>query len=177
MKKLVMVAVVVAVSIALFGTYHHVRAEANGRPGGPIKLPGIAPPPVTLTNHALSGTYIDQAMSDVTVGSSFQPIDSAVTITCSNTAGCTIGSESVVEVGGQTATGNRWGICSSLDGTIGAGICTYQGYIPSDGSFVTGAFNNAVAITKGTHTIQTYLYTDAGAFLAQYSNTYHRYKP
>jgi hypothetical protein len=177
MKKLVTIAVAVAISVAVFGTFHHVRAEANGRPGGPFKAVANNQPAAFLVGRTLAGTYIDQAMSDVTVGSGFQPIDSAFKFVCKNVGGCTISAENTVEVGGQTVASNRWGICTSLDGTVGAGICTYQGYIPSDGSYVTGSFKNALAVSTGTHTIQSYLYTDSGAFLAQYNNTYHQYRP
>jgi hypothetical protein len=175
MRKLVTIAVAVAVVIVLLGAYHHLRAHVNESVGSPIK--GLRVAAMTaIPAHCLSRTYIDQAMSDVTVGSGFQPIDPPVTIVCRSAAGCTIGAESWAEVGGETLTGNQWGICTQLDGSI-QGICTYQGYVPSDSSFVTGSFNNALPVAKGTHTVQAMLYTTSGAFLAQYNNTYHVYKP
>jgi hypothetical protein len=175
MKKLVTTAVAVAVVVALFGAYHHVRAQANERPGSPLKGPGSVSPPIVLTSHALLKTYIDQAAPGVTVGSGFTAIDSPVTIKCA-VAACTIGAENWVEVGDQFNSGDKWGVCTQVDGAF-PGICTFQGYVPADGTFVTGSLNNAVVVSLGTHTVQAFVYTDSGARLAQYNNTYHVYKP
>jgi hypothetical protein len=90
--------------------------------------------------------------------------------------GCTIGAEHWLQVGGQSAAGNRWAICTNVDGSLQA-LCPFQGYVPSDGTYATGSFNLAVAVSLGTHTFQEVLYTDAGAEIGDYNNTYHRYKP
>ena len=37
MKKLVTIVFTVAMVIALFGAYHHVRAQGNERPYGPVQ--------------------------------------------------------------------------------------------------------------------------------------------
>jgi hypothetical protein len=177
MKKLVTIAVTIALGIALLGARYHARAEAgNARPNSPVKWSGPIPPPISLANHTLTGTYIDEGDLVSVVGSGFQPVDTPVTITCGNSAGCTIGAEHWLQVGGQSATGNRWAICTEVDGTVQF-LCPFQGYVPSDGSYATGSFNLAVAVTQGTHTVQEVLYTDDGAEIGDYNNTYHRYKP
>jgi hypothetical protein len=176
MKKLVTIVFTVTMVIALFGAYHHVRAQGNERPYGPFKRAGISAP-VVLKSHTLVTTYIDQGAADITLGSGFTGIDSPVTINCQSVGGCTIGAESSTEVGGQSATGVEWGICTYVDGA-NAGNCTYQGPVPSNDSYVTGFFNNAVAISAGTHTVQAVVFSSAsGVFLAQYNNTYHLYRP
>jgi hypothetical protein len=63
-----------------------------------------------------------------------------------------------------------------VDGTLQF-LCPYQGYVPSDGTYATGSFNLAVSVTQGTHTVQEIVYTDAGATIGDYANTYHRYRP
>jgi hypothetical protein len=124
----------------------------------------------------LTATYIDNGDLGTTVGSSFQPVDTPVTISCQNTAGCTIEAEHWLQVGGQSASGNKWAICTQVDGTL-LFLCPYQGYVPSDGTYATGSFNLAVSVTQGTHTVQEIVYTDAGATIGDYANTYHRYRP
>jgi hypothetical protein len=176
MKKLVTIAVAVAVVIPMLGA-HYLQAQSNGRPSAPFKGANSPLAPVVLTNHALSRTFFDQAAPDVSVGSGFAAIDSPVTITCGNTAGCTIEAESWADPGSNIVAGNEWGICTALDGVTGVGICTFQGTLPSDNTFVTGSLNNSFRITKGTHTVQAMIYTDSGVFLAQYHNTYHLYVP
>jgi hypothetical protein len=176
MKKLVTFAVSVAVVIALFGTYHHVRAQANERPSSPFQGSRSVSPLVALTSHALLKTYIDQSTSGPAAGAGFTALDSPVTIKCA-VASCTIGVESWAEVGGNFTSGNRWGLCTEVDGVF-AGICTFDGLLPADGSYVAGSLNNAVAISLGTHTVQAVVYTDAGgAVVGQDNNTYQLYKP
>jgi hypothetical protein len=174
MKKLVTIVFTVAVVIAFFGAYHHVRAAGNERPYSPLK--GAPSAPVVLTSHTLLTTYIDQGQPDVEVGSGFVAIDNPVTIHCQSVSGCTIGAESWAEVGGLT-TADEWAICTEVDGEF-AGICTFQGSLPTSGAFVTGSINNAVGVAVGTHTVQAFVYnTASGAELAQYNNTYHLYRP
>jgi hypothetical protein len=176
MRKLIPICIAVALAIALLGTHYHVRAEEQHVVGSPIlgqRLPNLPP----AVNHKLTHTYVDIGAPDASDASGFTAIDSPVTINCGNTAGCTIVVTSFAEPGGQTSSGDAWGICTNLDGTIGAGICTFQGVVPSDGSFVSGSFTNVLPVTKGSHTVQAELFLDSGATLAQYSNTYSQYAP
>ena len=176
MRKLIPICIAVALAIALLGTHYHVRAEERYVVGSPIlgqRLPNLPP----AVNHKLTHSYVDVGAPSASDGSGFTAIDSPVTINCGNSAGCTIVVTSFAEPGGQTSSGNAWGICTNLDGTIGAGICTFQGVLPSDGSFVSGSFTNVLSVAKGTHTVQAELFLDATATLAQYSNTYSQYAP
>lgn len=176
MRKLITMCVAVALAIALFGVYYHVRAEGQYVVGSPIqgqRLPNLPP----SQNHRLVKTYADIGQPGASDGSGFTAIDSPVTINCTNAKGCTIVVTSFAEPGGQSNSGDAWGICTSLDGTIGAGICTYQGVVPSDGSYISGSFTNVLSVAKGTHTVQAEVYLSIGATLAQYSNTYSLYVP
>jgi len=176
MKKLVTIAVTVAVVVTLFGAYHHVKAQESGRSYSPFKGPGV-PAPVVLASHTLLTTYIDQGSDDVSLGSGFTAIDNPVKINCQSAAGCTINAQTWAEVGAQTSSGNTWGICTQVDGVY-SGICVYVGELPTDGSYQTSSLGNAIAVTPGTHTVQAFVFVStAGAFLAQYSNTYHLYRP
>ena len=176
MRKLIPICIAVALAIALFGARYHVRAEGRYVVGSPIlgqRLPNLPP----SQSHRLTHTYVDVGAPAASDGSGFTPIDSPVNITCGNTAGCTIVVTSFAEPGGQTSSGDQWGICTNLDGTVGAGICTYQGVVPSDGTFVSGSFTNVLTVSKGSHTVQAELFLINGATLAQYSNTYSQYAP
>jgi hypothetical protein len=176
MRKLIPICITVALAVALLGTRYHVRAEEQHVVGSPIqgqRLPNVPP----AVNHKLTHTFVDIGAPDASDAAGFTAIDSPVTITCGNTAGCTIVVTSFAEPGGQSSSGNAWGICTNLDGTIGAGICTFQGVLPSDGSFVSGSFTNVLSVAKGTHTVQAELYLTSAAELAQYSNTYSQYAP
>jgi hypothetical protein len=176
MRKLIPICITVALAVALLGTRYHVRAEEQHVVGSPIlgqRLPNVPP----AVNHKLTHTFVDIGAPGASDSAGFTAIDSPVTISCGNTAGCTIVVTSFAEPGGQSSSGNAWGICTNLDGTIGAGICTFQGVLPSDGSFVSGSFTNVLSVAKGTHTVQAELFLDATATLAQYSNTYSQYAP
>jgi hypothetical protein len=175
MRKLIPTCVAVALAIALFGVQYHVRAEEQHVVGSPIqgqKSPNLPP----AANHRLTHTFVDIGAPGAIDPSGFTPIDGPVTINCGNTAGCTIVVTSFAESGFQTSAGDRWGICTKLDGAFG-GICTFQGVLPSDGSFVSGSFTNVLTVAKGPHTVQAELYLDTTATLAQYSNTYSQYAP
>jgi hypothetical protein len=175
-RKLIPICIAVALAIALLGTHYHVRAEEQHVVGSPIlgqRLPNLPP----AVNHKLTHTYVDIGAPEASDGSGFTAIDSPVTINCGNTAGCTIVVTSFAEPGGQSSSGDAWGICTNLDGTIGAGICTYQGVVPSDGSYVSGSFTNVLTVAQGHHTVQAEIYLTIGATLAQYSNTYSVYVP
>jgi hypothetical protein len=177
MKKLVTIAVTIAVFITVFGAYHHVKAQSSERPGSPLTGNRPASPPVVLANHTLLATYIDQGDRDVTLAAGFTAIDSPVTINCQSTAGCTIGAESWTQVGDQSSSGNQWAICTEVDGSI-AGICPFIGELPTDGTYQTLSLNNAIAVSVGTHTVQAFVYViDAGPLLLRYNNTYHLYRP
>jgi hypothetical protein len=176
MRKLIPICIAVALAVALLGTHYHVRAEERHVVGSPImgqRLPNVPP----AVNHKLTHTFADIGAPDVSDAAGFTAIDSPVTITCANTAGCTIVVTSFAEPGGQSASGDLWGICTSLDGTIGEGICTFQGALPSDDTFISGSFTNVLTVAKGTHTVQAELYLSSAAELAQYSNTYSQYAP
>ena len=176
MRKLITISVAVAFAVALFGVRYHVRAAEHYVAGSPIQGQRLRDVPATQ-NHRLVKTYADIAAPAASDGSGFTAIDSPVNINCTNAAGCTVVVTSFAEPGGQTSSGDQWGICTSLDGTIGAGICTYQGVLPTDGTYVSGSFTNVVPVTKGKHTVQAELYLTSGAALAQYSNTYSVYEP
>jgi hypothetical protein len=176
MRKLIPICIAMALALALFGARYHVRAEGRYVAGSPIpgqKLPNLP----SVENHKLTHTFVDIGAPGASDGSGFTAIDSPVKINCGDTAGCTIVVTSFAEPGGQSSSGNLWGICTSLDGKNGAGICTFQGVVPSDGTYVSGSFTNVLTVAKGTHTVQAELYLTDGALLAQYSNTYSQYAP
>jgi hypothetical protein len=177
MKKLITIAFAIAVVIALFGARHHLRAQGNESPNNaPVRKTGPVPPQVVLAGHTLLTSYIDEGDAFISVGSGFQPVDTPVTINCQSVVGCTIGAEHWLQMGGQSTGGNLWAICTVVDGTTQF-LCPYQGYLPTDGSYVTGSFNLAVAVGPGTHTVQEQVYTNSGAIIGDYHNTYVLYRP
>jgi hypothetical protein len=113
----------------------------------------------------------------VAVSSGFQAIDVATTVVCPASTRCVIRAEQNVQVRG-TVAGNKWAICTQVDGNFMAQpSCPFQGVIPSDGTFVAGSFaQNKTGVTPGTHTVQTFLFTDAGADRSIYEIQYQVYR-
>ncbi len=173
MKKLIMIAVTVAVVIALFGAYHHVQAQGSQRSYGPpgVKLP--VPTPTVLAAHTLITSYFDSGDNGAS-GSGYQAVDNAFNANCTSVVGCTIELDSWVDVG--DSSGPLYGICLFVDG-VQAPNCPYIGSLPSDGSYVTGSGSQTVAVGPGTHALQTFVYTTGSATIAFYHDNYHLYRP
>jgi len=97
----------------------------------------------------------------------FTPIDSGTVLNCTKV--CTISAEVTAQV--QTA-GADWAICITVDA---ADIeCQYQGVQSGPSSFVVGnASGSAAAMSVGSHTVQTQLYTESASATYQFFNMHY----
>lgn len=179
MKKHLKSGIVLTAVLVVGGAFATLSARepVKGSSSPVSGVPSNAPPPSLIFNRKLASTTQSYGDPGTVVGSSFVAIDSPLKFTCPN-GGCTVSAEENVQVSG-TVAGNRWAICATVDGNFMAQPnCPFQGYVTSDGSYVSGSFvQNMSAVTAGPHTLQTFLYTDDGATLANYNITYRLYTP
>jgi hypothetical protein len=141
------------------------------------KVAPQAPLPVSGSKTLLR-SHISQDSSLVAVGAGFVPIDAATSIGCFLATTCTFTAEQNVQVSNSVA-GNRWAICTALDGAfMTEPLCPFLGILPADSSFVGGSFvQTKSGVGPGSHTVQTFIYTDAGADRSIYTIIYRVYKP
>jgi hypothetical protein len=107
--------------------------------------------------------------------------DSPLKFTCP-TGGCTVSVEVNAQVGGSTDASNSFAVCGLLDGNFmpppGNGGCPYVGETLVDGGFVVGTFVfTQNGVHAGNHTLQSQIFVNDGALLANYSVTYRLYTP
>jgi len=71
---------------------------------------------------------------------------------------------------------NQVGICPLVDGYFANGSCYFSGAL-SPGELYTNRTNQTnLTVGTGTHTVQTYVYTVAPAYMGHYQNDYHIYQ-
>jgi len=112
----------------------------------------------------------------------YTPIDNLLNFTCSY-ASCTVTAEVHVELFGNAGSGNESVLCAALDGVYmpppgNNQGCPYTGELPTDMRFSSFSFAfTQSGVTTGKHTIQSFVYTDGGAMLGDYSIIYRLYTP
>lgn len=109
-------------------------------------------------------------------GAGFVALDVPTVLQCKKTTSC------IYEVlqyfqGSSSTASNRFALCTTLDGVyMPAPNCAYLGLIPNDGFFHGGAFAGMqLSVPPGTHTLQTFLYTDNGVTVANWGVVYNVY--
>lgn len=138
-------------------------------------------PPSTLTLGSpvlLTTTYSASTFGTVAVGPGFRPIDKVKTVVCPPKNGaCRIEADQSAQVTGGPGGNNRWAVCTQVDGVfMDRPSCPFLGLIDPS-FFQTGAFSQQkIAILPGNHTVRTYIYTDSGASLGNYSIQYRVYQ-
>ncbi len=66
-------------------------------------------------------------------------------------------------------------ICPVVDGVVTNGGCYFSGSLPI--ATITNIANQTnLAVSAGTHTVQTYLYVTEPSYLGHYQNDYHVYE-
>jgi hypothetical protein len=88
---------------------------------------------------------------------------------------CTLEVELNGGVGGVSYTGNTWTLGISVDGGFPDG--PFIGTVPSDLSNVTGSVAWSFSLKPGTHTVQSYVWTEKGAYLQYFHGDYRVYFP
>jgi len=76
-----------------------------------------------------------------------------------------------------TAVDNNWAICTQIDGVdMSEPYCPFLGQVPTT-HYGAGSFTQSqTGLALGTHTLQTFIYTEYGADLGIYEITYRSYK-
>ena len=158
----------------------------TGSPPSHVSLPGSPRRGTVQVRHTtapVSGaktlrvSLISQNSDLVAVGPGFVAVDSPITISCP-VASCTFEVDQNLQAS-TTVANNRWAICTQLDGSfMSEPSCPYLGKLPSDGSYQAGTFvQTATHVPNGTHTVQTFIYTDFGGNRSIYAMVYRVYTP
>lgn len=151
----------------------------HGRPASPFSPVAAGQlkvqPPTVLTARHLKSTALSTGSSGVTAGPGFAAIDQVTTLRCPGTKTCTFEADQNVEASGSWDN-NRWGICTKVDGTY-MPYCPYLGYL-TNGGFQAGSFIASMSgLSPGSHSVQTFIYTDDGAQIDIYAILYRVYTP
>ena len=99
--------------------------------------------------------------------------DVAQTINCKKA--CTIVTLNTAEVLSYYSY-NQVGICPVVDGYSTNGGCFFSGALSLKDLFRDETNQTNLSVGAGTHTIQTYLYTLAPAYMGHFQNDYHVYE-
>jgi hypothetical protein len=70
---------------------------------------------------------------------------------------------------------NQVGICPMVDGYFTNGSCYFSGALSPTELYTNRTNQTNLAVASGTHTVQTYVYTIAPAYMGHYQNDYHVY--
>ena len=160
--------IIAAASSALAGNNASPVADSA------TKFRPLAP---TVGQISLRSTKVSFGNDFVAVGPGFVAIDAGKTLFCPNDGGsCRIEAHQNVQVNGGPGGNNRWAICTQVDGNFMAQpLCPFLGVI-NPGFFQASSFlQTQSGIGPGTHTVQTFIFTDGGANRSIYSINYRIY--
>lgn len=131
-------------------------------------------------SHTLYTSLVHYNNTIIVEGGGNQPLDEETTVTCPGPGDCLIEFDRYVEIA-DYATGNRWAICSKLDGVfVTTPECPYQGYTHVAGEYPAkvGSFVQfAGSVSPGTHAVRTFIYSDNGLTVGAWSILYRVYTP
>ena len=157
-------------------------SEPEAQMATPVAITDPPEPAAVSVKHTVINSVIDYGEGGRTLGPVHTDIDTT-NIVCPSTAtkGCTVGFESMVQVGGNTAsTKTFWAICHRVDDVFTKPTCPVQGILPNDGSYATGTSLQNLTVGIGTHTVSTDVwlgYNSASATLGVWQSVYVTYKP
>lgn len=171
-----------AVAIVALVTTGTGVALAAGGDGGETSPTGGSREQASAVVASASGVlqrtrFIFESTGTITVAAGFQPLHSPKTINCTGTGTCTAGFEQNVQIKGNTDA-NNWAICQQVDGAfLTEPSCPFLGAVPN-GTFGSGSFaQQKSGLSIGTHTVQTFVYTDKGAEVGIFNIVVRIYKP
>jgi hypothetical protein len=183
MKRFVKIAIVsLATAVVLFAPFRSIQAQGNKASN---HAPAHTAQPATQTSetitnatpHFLLATFLTQGVPETAEGAEvFFTIDSPTTFYCPNRTGCTLVITQNVEVNGGDASGNLWAIGCNVDSVS---VCDgyWQGETLVDGNYSTGTELSTLSVTRGSHTVNSWVYSFDGLTLAYYNISYQLYIP
>jgi len=102
----------------------------------------------------------------------FAAEDAAQSIVCKNA--CTVITLDTAEFLSYYSY-NQVGICPMVDGYFTNGSCYFSGALSAQEEYTNRTNQTNLSVASGTHTVQTYVYTVAPAYMGHYQNDYHVY--
>lgn len=99
--------------------------------------------------------------------------DTAQNVTCKKA--CTIVTINTAEFLSYYSY-NQTAICPVVDGYFTNGSCYFSGTVNPNDLYANRHNQTNLKVGAGTHTVQTYVYTVAPAYLGHYQNDYHIYQ-
>jgi len=109
----------------------------------------------------------------VSLRGGFAVEDAATSINCKKA--CTIVTVNTAEFLSYYSY-NQVGICPLVDGYFTNGSCYFSGTVNPTDLYTNRTNQTNLAVGSGTHTVQTYVYTVAPAYMGHYQNDYHVYE-
>ena len=132
--------------------------------------------PVTTVNKILRHSRFTSENAPAAIGAGFQPLGPPITVNCPGPGSCLLEVDQHAQVRGSTAN-NKWAICTRVDGVpMNNPACPFLGTVPSNNTYVGGAFAQTQSISAGDHAVQSYIYTDLGGTRGVYQFTHRVYK-
>ena len=125
-------------------------------------------------NHLKARQTIDTwAVTTVALLGGFATEDAATVANCLKA--CRVVTENTAEILSYYSY-NQVGICPLVDGYFTNGSCYFSGALSPKNEYTNETNQTNLDVASGSHTLQTYLYTVAPAYLGHYQNDYHLYE-
>jgi hypothetical protein len=122
--------------------------------------------------HVSKGFYENwgtQAVQTAYFGNT--PLDAQTTIKCPGLKACSLHTVAQVQWL-PSVTAGEWDICVMVDGHFINKACYFQGTVSMANGFVSGTDLENWAMTPGTHTVQSFIYTEQVGTVASYQIDY-----
>jgi len=129
--------------------------------------------PNHLKPRMLVETWSAPTASITLPAGAFTPEDAATTARCLKA--CTVVTMNTAEVLSYYSY-NQIAICPVVDGYFTNGSCYFSGAISPKEAYTNRTNQTNLSVASGSHTIQTYLYVTAPAYLGHYQNDYTLYQ-
>jgi hypothetical protein len=167
--------------LALFGSYRFVSAQETQSPS-PIavndqeNVPSEEAPPALATDHVLMATYLNQfaATTGIPFSGGSLAIDPLTSISCPAAIGKTCTIEAEIYLQAQSNTGGRIALTFALDGTKLSS--PFVGTLTSNFAMFSWP-PTARTVSRGNHTVQSFLNTDFSGNSGSYNINYRVYVP
>jgi len=152
---------------------------AHAQDAGPDVEPALTAKPAASGAMKLQKTFLEHAVCagascPILTVNAYTPIDAGLTFKC--TTDCVISATGTVQVFNNVSATRPWGVCIWIDGIVTEFGCPFQGYMPSDRSFVTGTLSESVSLTAGKHKVQAFVYSTTLGQLSIWNITYQLYQ-
>lgn len=170
----------VVLMLAATGNYALGQSSAaRGKVLAPAPVFPVQHAPASAPKRTLVETYLVEGngFSTAIPAATFTPIDAPLTVNCPGPKKCTLLTNQWVATNGSAAS-NNFAICFYVDGAVIPNGCYYTNDTPSDGTFDQGGTSSwDIGVIPGHHTVETFVYSNAGCNYQEYQFQYLVYKP